>query len=55
MARALNNVDPLRKEHTVLKFLMDGRISFKVTVPKETSAAETAPLGVHGSVHDTTL
>ncbi len=45
MARALNNVDPLRKEYTVLKFLMDGRISFKVTVPKEMSAAETTQIG----------
>ena len=45
MARALNNIDPLRKEYTVLKFLMDGRISFKVTVPKEMSAAETTQIG----------
>ena len=46
MARALNHVDPLRKEYTVLKFLMDGRISFKVTMPKEMSAAETTQIGV---------
>ena len=41
-----SNVDLLRKEFAALKFLMDGRISFKVTIPKEMKAAETSEVGV---------
>ena len=40
-----SNVDLLRKEFAALKFLMDGRISFKVTIPKEMEAAETSEIG----------
>lgn len=39
-------LDPLLMEYRVLKFLMDGRISFKVTMPKEMKAAETSEIGV---------
>ncbi len=53
MAKPMYKVDPLLMEYMVLKFLMDGRISFEVTIPKEMKATETTPLGVHGSVHDT--
>ena len=41
-----SNVDLLRKEFAALKFLMNGRISFRVTVPREMSAAETSEIGV---------
>ena len=41
-----SNVDLLRKEFAALKFLVNGRISFRVTVPKEMSAAETSEIGV---------
>ena len=40
-----SNVDLLRKEFAALKFLMDGGISFKVTIPKEMTAAETSEIG----------
>ena len=41
-----SNVDLLRKEFAALKFLVDGRISFRTTVSKEMSAAETSEIGV---------
>ena len=42
----MSNKDPLKKEYALLKALMDGRIPFMATVPKEMSAAETTRLGV---------
>ena len=41
-----SDVGALKKEFAALKFLMEGRISFRVTVPKEMSAAETSEIGV---------
>ena len=46
MARPMYKMDPLLMEYRVLKFLMDGRISFKVTIPKEMKAAETSEIRV---------
>ena len=40
------NVDLLRQEFAALKFLVEGRASFKVTIPKEMKATETSETGV---------
>ena len=46
MARATDDKDLLKKEYAPLNFLMDGRISFKATMPTEIKAAETNEIGV---------